>query len=145
MPDTDLTLFFHDAAPDAFATGEAATLRGIIAHNDIAAGIDYCRAVGAFLRDADGTIVGGVTAYTHWDWLAIELLWVEKSLRGKGWGTRLMDALETRADAMGCRHAYLDTFDFQARPFYEKRGYVVFGQLPGFPAGHTRFFLVKHW
>ncbi|RQX83694.1 hypothetical protein DF034_05110 [Burkholderia anthina] len=37
----------------------------------------------------------------------------------------------------------LDTFDFQARTFYEKRGYVRFGELPDYPVGHTRIFLTK--
>lgn len=38
---------------------------------------------------------------------------------------------------------YLDTFDFQARPFYERHGYEVFGTLDDYPPGHSRFFLRK--
>ena len=38
---------------------------------------------------------------------------------------------------------WLDTFSFQARRFYEKLGYVVFGELPDYPAGHSRYFLQK--
>ena len=39
----------------------------------------------------------------------------------------------------------LDTLSFQARPFYEKLGYRVYGQLEDFPAGsgHTRYYLTK--
>ena len=37
----------------------------------------------------------------------------------------------------------MDTFSFQARPFYEKLGYRVFGQLPDYPRGQTRYFLAK--
>lgn len=43
----------------------------------------------------------------------------------------------------GCQYAYLDTFSFQAPEFYQKRGYVIFGELPNFPEGHHRFFLKK--
>jgi hypothetical protein len=43
----------------------------------------------------------------------------------------------------GGRHVFLDTFSFQAPGFYLKHGYEVFGELPGFPAGHTRFYLKK--
>jgi hypothetical protein len=31
----------------------------------------------------------------------------------------------------------LDTFTFQARPFYEARGYRVYGELADFPAGQS--------
>jgi hypothetical protein len=37
----------------------------------------------------------------------------------------------------------LDTFEFQALPFYERRGYRVFGTLDGFPPGYRRFYLQK--
>ena len=39
--------------------------------------------------------------------------------------------------------AWLDTYDFQARPFYERHGYAVFGELDGFPNGHRRWFMRK--
>ena len=45
--------------------------------------------------------------------------------------------------AHGCAHAYLDTFDFQARPFYERLGYTVFGLQDDYPPGHRRFFQRK--
>jgi len=40
-------------------------------------------------------------------------------------------------------HKLLDEFDFQARPFYERHGYRVVGELAGFPNGHVRFTLLK--
>jgi hypothetical protein len=40
---------------------------------------------------------------------------------------------------------WLDTFSFQARPFYEKLGYEVFGQLEDYPRGHSRYFLQKRF
>lgn len=53
--------------------------------------------------------------------------------------------MEAEAEAVrrGCHHALLDTFDFQARPFYERLGYRVWGELADFPAGHTWFYLSK--
>ncbi|MGC6728099.1 hypothetical protein ACP0GO_26835, partial [Escherichia coli] len=35
---------------------------------------------------------------------------------------------------------WLDTYSFQARGFYEKLGYTVFGTIDDFPPGHQRFF-----
>jgi hypothetical protein len=36
---------------------------------------------------------------------------------------------EQEAKARGCRGAWLDTYSFQARGFYERLGYAVFGAL----------------
>lgn len=64
-------------------------------------------------------------------------------MRGQGYGTKLMAAAEAEARRRGCRDAYLDTFSFQARPFYERCGYEVFGTLEDFPTGHQRFVMRK--
>src|SRR5690349_18967551 len=77
------------------------------------------------LRDATGTLVGGVYGATMWGWLAIDGLWVAKELRGQGLGGGLLVAAEKLAMARGCRGAWLGTFDFQAREFYERHGYRV--------------------
>jgi hypothetical protein len=55
----------------------------------------------------------------------------------------LAEKVETEVHRRGCYHAFLDTFDFQARPFYERLGHREFGRLAEFPVGHTRFFLMK--
>ena len=50
-------------------------------------------------------------------------------MRGKGYATKLMTAIEQLAAQRGCLDSYLDTFSFQAQPLYEKLGYKVFGTL----------------
>lgn len=94
-------------------------------------------------RDPQGTLVGGASGQTFWGWLHVQDLWVHASARGAGLGSRLMDAIEAEAVRQGCTGAHLDTFSFQARPFYERRGYEVFGVLEGFPPPHARYFLKK--
>ena len=66
-----------------------------------------------------------------------------QALRGQGHATRLMAAAEAYAVEKGCVGVVLDTFSFQARPFYERLGYRVFGQLDDYPPGHTRFYMEK--
>lgn len=86
---------------------------------------------------------GGLLGHTHWNWLFVSHLWVADPLRGRGYGRALMVQAEEEALRRGCDHAHLDTFDFQARAFYERLGYTVFGQLADYPSGHTRYFLQK--
>jgi GNAT superfamily N-acetyltransferase len=95
------------------------------------------------LRDENGGVVGGLVANTVWGWLHVKELWVATEHRRAGHGAELMRAVEHEARRRGCHHAMLDTFDFQARGFYERLGYVVFGALDDFPRGHTRFFMQK--
>lgn len=96
-----------------------------------------------FLRDTAGAVRGGLLAKAGRGWLHINTLWVDPSVRGQGYGSQLMAAAEAEAIRRGCHSAYLDTFSFQARPFYERCGYEVFGTLDDFPAGHQRFFMRK--
>jgi len=96
-----------------------------------------------FLRGPDGAVIGGVLARAGRGWLRTGTLWVEASLRGRGYGRQLMAAAEAEGRQRGCHSAYLDTFSFQAPAFYEHCGYEVFGTLEAFPDGHTRFFMRK--
>jgi GNAT superfamily N-acetyltransferase len=95
------------------------------------------------LRGAGEALQGGLYGATMWGWLMIDGLWVAAELRGRGLGTQLVEAAETIAITRGCRGAWLGTFDFQARAFYESRGYRVFAELPEFPARHQHFHLAK--
>ncbi|RQT57291.1 GNAT family N-acetyltransferase [Burkholderia cepacia] len=115
----------------------------LVRFNESQAGPNDFRALAVVVTDAEGTVVGGLWGSTAYGWLHVDLLVVPEAARGQGAGTRIMDLVEAEAVARGCRGAWLDTFDFQARPFYEKRGYVRFGELPDYPAGHTRIFLTK--
>ena len=95
------------------------------------------------VRDGD-RLVAGLMAATVWTWLSIDVLWVSPELRGQHYGRRLVEEAEAIAISRGCRHVRLDTFDFQARAFYEYLGYRVYAELPDFPEGHRQFHLVKH-
>ena len=88
-------------------------------------------------------ILGGLWGSTSYDNLHIDMLFLPESLRRQGFGTQLMRQAEEEASQRGCCGSYLDTFDFQARGFYERLGYTVFGTLEDNPPGHQRFFLSK--
>jgi ribosomal protein S18 acetylase RimI-like enzyme len=117
--------------------------RGVAGYNRRQAGDNQFQRLCFTLRTPEGAIAGGVLAESYWNWLYIDLLWVEEALRGQGYGRRLMLTAEEEGRKRGAKNAYLDTFSFQAPGFYEKLGYEVFGELPDFPAGHGRFFMKK--
>jgi GNAT superfamily N-acetyltransferase len=110
-------------------------------YNRSVARSDY-RPLTLLLKDTEGRVVGGLLGKTEWGWLHVGTLAIQEEYRGRGYGTKLLARAEREALARGCHDAYLDTFSFQARPFYEKLGYEVFGVLENF-AEHTRFFLRK--
>lgn len=118
--------------------------QGISDYNAQQAGDDHGQNLCFVLQDPAQAVVGGVIAAVYWDWLYINLMWLKEDLRGQGYGSRLLQSVEDEARRRGAKHAYLDTFSFQAPEFYKKFGYRVFGELADFPQGHTRYFLVKH-
>jgi len=94
------------------------------------------------IEDPEGRVIGGLWGRTVYDWLFVELLFVPDALRGHGVGSDLMKRAETEALTRGCHSAWLDTFEFQARGFYERLGYTCFGVLPNYPVA-PRYFMKK--
>ncbi|MFN2163303.1 MAG: GNAT family N-acetyltransferase [Candidatus Promineifilaceae bacterium] len=117
--------------------------RGLSDFNRQALGYNDFERLCFSLRSPDGEIAGGVLGETYWEWLHIDLLWVDERLRGSGYGSQLMETAENEARKRGMKAAWLDTFSFQARAFYERSGYELFGELDNYPQGHRRFFMRK--
>ena len=140
MTDALYTVTIEDAPQPADV---AALARGLDAHAAPHVPRPGFQPFGVFLRDPGGALVGGAWGYVNWNWLFVNLVWLAEPLRGGGHGARMMAALEEAARARGCHHAHLDTFSWQARPFYERLGYEVFATLDDYPPGHQRFFMRK--
>lgn len=99
--------------------------------------------VNVFLRTDSGEIKGGLIGRALAGWLHIDTLFVDPDYRRRGYGAAMMKVAEDEARARGCKYAWLDTFEFQARPFYERLGYESFGVLDDHPIGHTHYFMYK--
>ena len=130
---------------DDIVADDIATIVAGLAEHAASAAIELRNAQPLYvlLRSDEGKLVAGLAATTVWGWLHVKELWVAAAERGSGVGTKLMHTAEHEARGRGCHHVLLDTFDFQARPFYEKLGYKLFGELSDFPRGHTRYFMSK--
>jgi len=117
---------------DAAAEARPAIVAPLIAFNREAFGPSGRELFAVVLDDpATGETVGGLYGETSYGWTYVQLLVVPTALRGRDLGTRLIAEAETIARSTGARGVFLDTFEFQARGFYEKQGYVVFGELEG--------------
>jgi GNAT superfamily N-acetyltransferase len=125
------------------AEDRTTVLRGLRAFNEAMIGPANDRPVELVVRDTDGAVIGGLLGNTKWGWLYVDKLWISDAARGQGIGSRLLARAEEIARERGCVGAFLSTFEHQARPFYEARGYHVFGTLDGFPAATRQFYLCK--
>lgn len=94
-------------------------------------------------RSARGTLLGGLQGVVYYQWLFVANFFLSERIRRGGTGAKLLAEAERHAQSLGCHGVWLDTFAWQARPFYEKQGYSVFGSLPNYPTGHARWFMMK--
>ncbi len=94
-------------------------------------------------NSARQAVIGGLWGESFYDWMFVKLFFIPETLRGSGMGSRIMAEAERIALARGCTGIWLDTFEFQARGFYERLGFEVFGTLGDHPRGMNRYFLQK--
>ena len=111
--------------------------------NIASTGISEEHNVCIFLRDERHYIRGGLLGHIWGGWFQVRFLWVEPDLKGQDYGSRLLQAAEAEARHHGAQGAYLETFSFQAKPFYEKHGYIVFASIEDFPPGHYYYLMRK--
>ncbi|NRD75182.1 GNAT family N-acetyltransferase [Shewanella sp. VB17] len=100
--------------------------------------------LGLKLEDEHGTLLAGFSARTFGNWLQIDNLWVSETLRGQDIGSQLLAKAENIAIDRGCIYAILDTLNFQARPFYESRGYTLQWTKKAYPKTGCKYFMVKN-
>lgn len=100
--------------------------------------------INIFLKDKHKKVHGGIIATVLWNGIEINSLWVEESLRGRGWGKKLVEEAEKEGKIRGCTIAYTNTFTWQAPEFYKKLGYKPFGKLDNFPKGYSLTYFYKN-
>jgi len=118
-------------------------VNGVDYYNICVTGLPDYFPVNFVLRGEHGDVLGGVLGQIWGHWLQVTYLWVSETARGFGHGTRLIENAEAYSRSRGAVGATVETHSFQARPFYERLGYEVFGTLDGYPPGHIKFFLRK--
>ena len=94
--------------------------------------------------DEQNNVIAGCYAKMYcWNVIYLDILWVDEKYRKHGLGSKLLKEIERFAIEEKCSLIHLDTFDFQAKDFYLKHGYEVFGVLEDCPKDHCRYYLKK--
>jgi len=119
-----------------------AVLDGLVRYNNEKMGKQKYKRLAVSLRQKND-IVGGIVGEVWITVLFIQFFWLDRGLRGKGFGAKLIKKIEDEARRFGATRAYVDTMSFQAPGFYRKSGYKEFGSIKGYPGGVTRHWLTK--
>ncbi|MFO7636042.1 MAG: GNAT family N-acetyltransferase [Clostridia bacterium] len=146
------TLFEKQLDPDAYMTSREGeedreqVCRGLYGHNVMATrgtlmkpGID----INLFLKTSDQRTVGAILCDTFNHCANIDVLWIDESFRGRGYGRMLLEEAERQAVELGCLFMQTCTFSYQSPGFYGKCGYETFAVLEDYPEGIKQFFLKK--
>lgn len=121
----------------------AAILGPLVAYNVNVAGPSNHAPFALLLQDDNGATQGGLWADCFYDWLSIHLLVVPKGHRHQRLGTRLIRAAAAFTRVRGGTGMWLDTLTFPACGFYEKQGFICFGELTDHPKDGSRLFMQK--
>ncbi|WP_076999676.1 N-acetyltransferase [Variovorax sp. KK3] len=94
-------------------------------------------------KNEEGRTIGGLRGYVFLYWLHIDVLWVDEEARATGLGSDLLAQAEAKAKHLGAHSAKLETFEWQARGFYVKRGYQEFGRIDDHTQGFYLAYMMK--
>ena len=96
------------------------------------------------IKNKNDFVIAGINSLMYcWGILYIDVLFVDESHRGQQLGSLLLSKVEVEAKSAGASLAHLDTFDWQAKDFYIKHGYEIFGVLEDCPPGCKRYYMKK--
>lgn len=96
-----------------------------------------------FVAYDDNKLIGGAIGFIKYDWYFLDMLYIDEKYRKGKIGTSLINELENFAFKKKLIGIRTDTWDFQAKEFYEKMGFNLFGELKDCPLGTINYFFEK--
>ena len=140
MNETPYHLEHHDTIPKEY---EEVLYHGISERAFQAKGLSPIRAFSIFIKDKKEQVLGGASGTLFYGSLYVDSLWVDKTLRNQGWGTKLMQEAEKIGKEKGARFVTVNTMDWEALPFYQKLGYAIEFTREGYDKNSKMFMLRK--
>jgi len=95
------------------------------------------------IKDENAQVVSGATGHTMYNYLFVDWLWVHRSHRNKGWGSKLLCAAENLGKERKCNFSCLFTMSWEALSFYQKHGYQIEYVREGFEKDAKMYLLRK--
>ena len=96
-----------------------------------------------FLAFDNNKLIGGAIGFVEYNWYFLDMFYIDEEYRGRDIGTNLIKQIEEFAKKENLTGVRMETWDFQAREFYEKNGYSVFAEIKDCPPGTIDYFLKK--
>lgn len=96
-----------------------------------------------FLVYDDDKLIGGAIGFIKYGWYFLDMLYIDEEYRKRNIGTSLINELENFARKEKLIGIRTDTWDFQAKEFYEKMGFKLFGELKDCPLETINYFFEK--
>lgn len=89
-------------------------------------------------------IMGGICGYMFYGCLYIDELWIDASLRGRGFGTQLINSAMDLAKNKKCLFCTVNTMDWEAKDFYLKLGFEMEFERLGYLNNSSMYMLRKN-
>lgn len=96
-----------------------------------------------FIVYDEDKLIGGAIGFMKHRWYFLDLLYIDEEYRGQHIGTKILKQIEELAKREKLVGIRMETWNFQARGFYEKNGYTVYGEIKDCPPGTIDYFLKK--
>ncbi|MBP9777422.1 MAG: GNAT family N-acetyltransferase [Alphaproteobacteria bacterium] len=140
MNEPSYHLEHYDTIPKEY---EEVLYRGISEEAFQAKGLPPICAFSIFIKDQQEQVLGGASGTLFYGSLYVDSLWIDKTLRHQGWGTKLMQEAEKIGKAKGARFVTVNTMDWEALSFYQKLGYSIEFTREGYDKDSQMFMLRK--
>jgi acetyltransferase, GNAT family len=98
-----------------------------------------------FLAFDNDKLIGGAIGFVEYNWYFLDLLYIDEEYRNRNIGTNLIKEIEKFALKEHLTGVRMETWNFQAKGFYEKNGYSVFGEIKNCPPGTIDYHLKKEF
>ena len=89
-------------------------------------------------------LIGGAIGFIQYNWYFLDMLYVDTKYRKKGIATKLITEIEKYSKDKKLTGIRMETWNFQAKGFYEKMGYTVWAQIENCPPGTIDYYLKKN-
>lgn len=96
-----------------------------------------------FLAFDNEKLIGGAIGFIEYNWYFLDLLYIDEEYRGRDIATELLGKIEKFSKNENLTGVRMETWNFQAKGFYEKNGYTVFAEIEDCPPGTIDYFLKK--